>query len=578
MEKIKYLSEIQEAFTACGFKPRDGQIEAVSLVLQSFLDDEKKITVLNAPTGTGKSILGAVIAEVLERKKGSTGLSAFMLMGQNVLAQQYYNTFVAKEAVRTGTFVFLKGSNNYECSALSGNGEEISAESCALRVFQENGMDEIVDEHCKNCEFMKIKARKNECRNLITNYSYYFIDRMYLSESEAGFSKRTLAIFDEAQTLNDLFVEHNAIYFSEKRLKQYHDEIAESLKLGNSEVFKNLKRIQGDLKAGKITEKNYMSYLKMLYDIYKQVHEQAEKEAKGAIKSFTRYTKLSRLGKKYFGLGCKIDDLLKYNYDHIFEYKKEEQEISVKAIFCGDMFKQLVNSDYMLFMSATITKEYLVETLNLDPREIKFVQLEPTFPKENKKVVFWSPLQLNYTTLKEDKTIKTIQDRALAIVKKHAEKNENGIILTPSFELTRKICDRITKESGFKVYEHARGEKLEVVLAQFKEHSGKPAVLVSPSMYEGISLDDDMSRYQLFVKAPYPSLGDKRMKYILDNHPSVYEFITLCKTIQGCGRSTRGVTDYSTTYAIDNNIVRLWNSKQNIWKNEFDTRYIMLLE
>lgn len=576
MEKVKYFDEICEAFDACGFKPRNGQIDAVSLVVQSFLDDNKKITILNAPTGTGKSILGAVIAEVLERKKGSTGLSAFMLMGQNVLAQQYFNTFVEQEAVRTGTFMFLKGANNYPCPALSADGEELTAESCALRVFQENGMDEIVDDHCKNCEYIKTKSRKNECRNLITNYSYYFIDRMYLSESEAGFAKRTLAIFDEAQTINDLFVEHNAIYFSDKRLKQAADEIAEHLKLGNSDVFKNLKKIQTDLKAGKIADTNYKQYLKLLFDVYKQVTEQAEREAKGAIKSFNRYTRLAKLAKKYFGLGCKIDDLLKYDYAHIFEYKKEEQEVSVKAIFCGDMFKQLINSDFMLFMSATITQEYLVTTLNLDPRDIKFVQLEPTFPKENKKVVFWSPMQFNYTTLKDPKTLKTLQDRALAVVKKHSALGESGIILTPSFDITRTICDRIIKESGFKVFEHVRGEKLEVVLSQFKAYSG-PSVLVSPSMYEGISLDDDISRYQLFVKAPYPSLGDKRIKHILDNHPRIYEFMTLLKVIQGCGRSTRSADDFSVTYMIDNNLQRLWKSDQNIWKNEFSVNYTMML-
>lgn len=573
---MKYQTEIVEAFRACGFEPREGQVEYCQQVLEAYLDEGFKTVILNAPTGTGKSILGAVIAEVLERKKGKTGLAAFMLMGQNVLAQQYVNTFVEKKTVSAGTFVFLKGANNYPCTALSADGEEISAESCALRVFQENGMDEIVDDHCKKCKFLEQKALKNKCRNLITNYSYYFIDRMYLADTEAALAPRTLAIFDEAQTINDLFVEHNAIYFSEKKLKQYHDELADNLKLGNTDTFKNLKKIASDLKAGLITEKNYLAYLKMLLAIYDSAKDQAEKEAKGAIRSFNRYNRLSRIGKKYGGLGCKIDDLLKYNYDHIFEYKKTEQEISVKAIFCGDMFAQLHNSDYMLFMSATITKDYLVETLKLDSRDIKFVQLAPTFPKENKQVIFWSPLSLNYTTLKEEKTIKTVQDRVSQIVALHSEKKEKGIVLTPSFELSRKICESLVRKKDYDVFEHHQGEKLAIVLEQFKYAKG-PAVLVSPSLFEGISLDDDMSRYQVFVKAPYPSLGDKRIKYILDRHPDIYSFITLLKVIQGCGRSTRSAEDYSVTYMLDNNLQRLWKSNQNIWKDEFEVSYKMML-
>ncbi len=576
MENIRFYEEICEAFAACGFKPRAGQIAAASQVLQGFLDEGKKISVLNAPTGTGKSILGAVIAEVLERKRGKDGLSSFMLMGQNVLAQQYLHTFVEKENVSTSQFLFLKGANNFNCSALSVDGEEISAESCALKVLQENGMDDIVDEHCKNCEYIQNKKRKNECRNLITNYSYYFIDRLYMKNYPGSMSPRTIAIFDEAQTVNDLFVEHNAIYFSEKRLKQYADELAAHLKIGNTDVSKNLKRISTDLKAGLITDKNYLMYLKLLHNVYKEAATSAEKEAKASIRSISKYNSLIKLHKKYFGLGCKIDDLLKYNYDHIFEYKKENQEVNVKAVFCGSMFNELINSDFILFMSATITKEYLIETLDLNPNDIKFVQLEPTFPKESKKVVFLSPMQLNYTSLKEEKTIKSLQSKVESIVKHHIAKKESGIVLTPSFELTRQICDKLNDTSIYDVFEHKQGEKLIDVLAKFKAYHG-PSVLVSPSLFEGISLDDELSRFQVFVKAPYPSLGDKRMKHILDKHPQIYEFITLLKVIQGCGRSTRSADDFSVTYMLDNNLQRLWKSSQNIWKNEFDVTYKMML-
>jgi Rad3-related DNA helicase len=574
---MKYETEILEAFKSCGFQPRPGQVEYCEEVLTAYLDEGFKTVVLNAPTGVGKSILGAVIAEVLETKKGKTGLCAFMLMGQNVLAQQYMNTFVDKKTVSAGTFVFLKGAGNFECTALSASGEYTTAENCALSTFRENGMEAEMESHCNKCEYQRIKKQKNSCRNLITNYSYFFIDRLYLAQSDYGMSPRTITIFDEAQTINDLFVEHNAIYFSEKRLKSFNDEIGEYLPLGSTTIFRDIKKILDDLKAGKINDYNYPQYLKVLYTVYKTASTCAEKEAKSHIRDIKAYNKFTQLKNKYFGLGCKIDDFLKFGYDSIFEYKPKEQEATVKAIFCGDMFYELINSDYLLFMSATITKDYLVETLALDPKTIKFVALTPTFPKESKKVMFLSPMSLNYTTLQDGKVVAALQNRVASIVNKHSGLNESGIVLTPSFDLTRKICDKLVWTTDYEVFEHKQGEKLADVLGEFKEYKKGPAVLVSPSLFEGISLDDETSRYQVFVKAPYPSLGDKRMKHILNKYPKIYEFITLLKVIQGCGRSTRSAEDYSITYMLDTNLQRLWKSQQNIWTEEFLVSYNSML-
>ena len=90
---MKYKTEIIEAFRVCGYLPREGQIEYCQQVLEAYLDEGYKTVILGAPTGTGKSLLGAVIAEVLHQKQGVGPLSSFLLNGTNVLAQQYDDTF-----------------------------------------------------------------------------------------------------------------------------------------------------------------------------------------------------------------------------------------------------------------------------------------------------------------------------------------------------------------------------------------------------------------------------------------------------------------------------------------------------
>jgi len=82
-------------------------------------------------------------------------------------------------------------------------------------------------------------------------------------------------------------------------------------------------------------------------------------------------------------------------------------------------------------------------------------------------------------------------------------------------------------------------------------------------------LDGDICRYQILVKAPYASLADKRIHYIMNYHKEIYELMTLMKIIQGAGRSVRSKDDYADTYALDYNIRRLFLNKNNVWQNEF---------
>ena len=130
---------------------------------------------------------------------------------------------------------------------------------------------------------------------------------------------------------------------------------------------------------------------------------------------------------------------------------------------------------------------------------------------------------------------------------------------------------------SIKLYEHRQGEKLEQILTSFKNHTGGSAVLISPAMFEGVDLPGDLSRFQILVKAPFPSLGDKRMKFILDRHPDLYNVITIMKMVQGAGRSVRSPEDHAVTYCLDQNGQRIFNSNHNIWKDEFTMRFTKFL-
>jgi len=564
---MKYEKQILESFEKLQMTPRENQVTYINDVIVAFVDKQKPYVVLNAPTGTGKSIIGAVIADVINALKG-TKLASLILMHNNALTKQYYQTF---SKFGNHCFLQLKGANNYTCAALSTDEQDgkVSAENCAIQKFRKEGLTEITSKYCNKCEYQILKRMKNDSKNVITNFSYYFVDRQFADV----FESRDIVIWDEAHTINDAFCEHNAIYFSKERLKKFYEELAENLKLGDLDMFKKLKAVQQDLEAGKINESNYKEYLKTLNFIYHTAFDEAQRLCDESGYDINRYTKYSKLAKKYFGLGCKVDDLLVYNYEHIFEFNKDTLEATVKPIFIGTMFEQtLVHSDYNLFMSATISKDYITETLKLDPSKVEFIKVAPSFPKEHKHIMFFNTQSLNHKSMQEEKTINNLCESVKLIVNTHvSEFSENGIILTPSFVVTERMAKTV-RSIGLKnleVFEHTRGMKADELIERFKKSKG-PKIMLSPSIYEGVDLPGDHSRYQIIVKAPYPSLAEKRMKYILDKHPNIYNLLTIQKIVQGGGRSVRSADDYAVTYILDANAQRLFNNPLNVWRDEFE--------
>ena len=575
---MKYEQEILAAYERVGFKPRDNQVHHISRIIEAFKDRKVKNLVLSAPTGTGKSIIGVIVSEVMHEMNhpGQREHASFLLTATNALTEQYHESF--GDGGRDTNFVLIKGASNYECSALTTPSEVFFADVCGLPAFRKAGLQDFIDRHCNSCEYRRSRQARVTARHLVTNYSYFFVDRMYASNPLAP---RTVTVFDEAHLLNDLFVEHNAVYFSEKRLQQIIDEVAEHLKLGSTEVFKNLKLIREGLIKGMITEETYPTFLDVLKDCYTEIHVAAKAEADRNTRNQNAFTRFSRMSTKYHGLSCKIDDLFLYQYPAVFEYKKKDvakgqndHEASVKPIFVGEMFEILNNAEHNLLMSATITSEYASKTLQMSGTT-EYLRLDPQFPPENKKVIFYKPQTLNYTTMKDPKVVKTLCANVWQIVDHHTRVGQRGIILCPSFAVVESITGTLRNMNvSTKIFEHRRGEKLADVVEMFKAYPvNKPAILLTPSGYEGVDLPGDLSRFQIIVKCPYASLGDKRIKTIMDQYPTLYQLGALQKITQGAGRSVRSSDDWATTYMLDTAIQRLWQTGLNEWKNEFVTSF-----
>ena len=88
------------------------------------------------------------------------------------------------------------------------------------------------------------------------------------------------------------------------------------------------------------------------------------------------------------------------------------------------------------------------------------------------------------------------------------------------------------------------------ILQKFMK-STEPLVLVSPSMTEGVDLKDDLARWEIIVKIPYPYLGDKQVSRRMEVDPDWYVWQTCLKLVQSYGRIFRSETDWGSAYIFD---------------------------
>jgi Rad3-related DNA helicase len=201
-------------------------------------------------------------------------------------------------------------------------------------------------------------------------------------------------------------------------------------------------------------------------------------------------------------------------------------------------------------MSATIDKFSFCENMGLQKDAIAFIDTPKSpFPIENRQIELLNIKRLSYGSTEDDelKVIQTI-DR---IMDKHSD--QRGLILTSSVPRCQKILRYLSPKNTRRIrichsYNKDGKTQDEIIL----EHSADPiGVLLSSSLWEGVDLKDDLSRFQIIAKVPYPNYKEKRIKAKMSKFPSWYTAQTLTKLLQGFGRSIRSENDWAKTYVLD---------------------------
>ena len=518
--------------------PRNTQIQLINKINFAIKNGYKNI-ILEAGTGIGKSAIATTLANMYE--------DSYILTMTKQLQEQYLDDF-------GDMLVEIKGKGNYECN-YKGN--------CDFCIKAEYNLAK-----CGDCNYLIAFRKAKKSKNVITNYDFMYrvgVDNQMLDP-------RQLLILDEAHNLErkmlmlsshelsreyistkfgiDIFeavMKKEVSYSHIKKESQYWIDVCEKLMKVCSE---HIEKIEGTGSDVQVTldefENNPSKYSNVDY-VEKQILESDLKEF-NAI----------RLGLESGDLIIDVPDfkLIKDNKMDIFA--------EFKPYSVSDATQNLLEfGNTRIFLTGTLgSMEKFCQWNNINPENTYYIYEKSPFDVSNRPIYmdFVSNMSGHSKGVPHWKNKKAIL-KIKELIGRYP--NQKGVIHTSSNEQAFWIMDNLKEYNLLFV----GGESRNQVLKEFNE-SKDAAIIIGASIKDGVDLKDDLCRFQIIFKVPYPQLNEQ-VKYRKSLDPSWYFYQAVMAIMQAYGRGIRDKDDYCDMYIIDSNFKNLFEYNRNFFNEYF---------
>jgi Rad3-related DNA helicase len=511
--------------------PYDEQIFAVNEIAHA-ISIGKKYIVLRAPTGAGKSWIAKTVANsskeidpylrsMIENGQafefnGNSGeyiyadtfnnaeeFGASILTVSKQLQEQYNNDF--------DDIVVMKGKGNYVCEV----------DFSFMCDFAPCHMNSSLLADCKlhkKCPFLNQRELAAKSKITTFNYASFFAFPKHLR-------RREYIIFDEATELEKQLVSTFSLNIDKKILRQNDVDVVTFPTTENLNCWINDLLIKSETAMSDVVTKMKL-------------------EKKPNSKDITKHRFLSNY--------CNdIKNVVQHIHNTEYLVSKISDDVCVVEPLRVDSFAQEIFSESktIIFMGATIIDyEAFIKPLGLTKNDVYFIDTPSTFPPEKSPIMFCDHMYLNNSNL--DTMLPKIVKIIDMCASKHSD--EKGLIHSHSFKITKYLQTHL-KGSRF-LFRNDNANNIMLLLEHME--TKKATVVVSPSLTHGADFKDDSGRFQVVIKAPYLPLTNERVKRIAKENPEWYQLEMLSTFMQACGRCTRSMHDYSTTYVIDSVIAK----------------------
>jgi len=541
---------------------RQDQQEAIDVILKQF-ESDKKFVILEAPTGSGKSAIAYTVAQFFKR--------SFWLSPQKVLQDQAMRDFGSPPKSNLHPTVDLKGRSNYVCthnqryaaSLIRGflttvgytttEAKAIAEHfiihrsfeglSCKLDFSAVSKIMEICDKKVTCGEgICRTRDGKSKCKECFPDgkpiecpYWTRHIEaqlapiclmnfRVFLHQTALtnAFDARDLMILDEAHSIESELMDFISFNLSDRPLRDF-DIIIPELP----------------------TAADYAKFLqdKKVPDIISKIVKEAREE--GNVKKEDEWLDAARRCDHFIetaGNGNWVSLYKKTNVNSI-----EWNTVELRPVYIREMAEDYVfeKAEKILMMSATIlSASAICSSLGIDKSQAFAIRYPCRFPAKNRPIFFQPIGSLSYKNKAE--TLPKMAPAVDKILNKYEGKR--GIIHTFNFEIARLLLKECKTRKRMLIQ-----DDFETKNEMLKHHAQKEgSVIVAPNMREGIDLMEDLSRFAIIAKMPYPPIkGNPQLEARVRDSQDYYDWLVGTALMQAIGRSVRSETDWADTYIID---------------------------
>lgn len=466
---------------------------------------------LQAPTGTGKSIIAVALARLMGYDR------VLILVGTKQLQQQYAREFAF---IREG-----KGRQNFRCLIEPGTADTapcVVGEKCAHKGDRNpeaaSTSDFGVNQFSDLCGYYHQLYEANGAEFAVLNYSY-FLHMANAGEASPYFSGYPLVISDECHLLEDEVRKFASVDLTYRMMDRF--ELTPDPGMDQSAV------------------SGWLGWASMV----RRPHIWT------TIPIRSRHDKILKRR-----LARDIKFLLADNDPERWVCEEKPWGVSLKPVWVSPMLEELVyrHGDRWLFMSATILDPALLaEQIALDVEETTYVDAPSTFDAGRRPLYYWPAGKVSF---KNTGVVDSLARQLAAVLGKYP--GQHGLVHTSSYRLAGQLMERVQSE---RLVTHDSKNRAQVI-ETFTQTPG--AVLVSPSVTTGVDLPYDACRFQVIAKLPFPDKSDpqlaKRLKLLPDGSPNPYGsawygWLTLCALVQAYGRGMRAADDSCDTWLFDGN-------------------------
>jgi ATP-dependent DNA helicase DinG len=490
---------------------------------------KNKYLIVSAPTGSGKSFLSATLGnaskEPSEKFKNlinsyeafyqdfngryikedecldEPAFGSFILTITKALQNQYSSLFPEAKV--------FKGKGNYVCDV-----DEVSDVEVAPCLMTPKLKDDCWKKN--RCPYYVARNHALSNKFSILNYKLFFTLPDHIK-------RKNFIVCDEASELENELVKNYTFSLNFNIAEKYGIPIK---RLREDDFYKSIDWVEDSREVLK----------NLVEDI---VNSFANKRRSISEKEKQRYLYVKNLYSS-------LNNIINFK-DHAYWIVDNQKDIvNFVPLKVDQLAKNIFNfSDKVLLMSATIVdhKKY-ANTLGIDDYE--YIEADSNFEISKSPIYISTKHKLNYGNI--DEKIPLLANDILKICEEHS--NSKGIIHTHTLAITEKLKKHL--KGGRFLFRDNNSTNDEILLEHFE--SPEPTILVSPSLTFGIDLKDELGRFCIVFKLPYPPLFNKRIKRLFDQDKVWYINSMLNGLVQMCGRCTRSEKDFSDTYILDGNI------------------------